>query len=269
MRRLAIGVFMLFCGTVQAGGDNLPVGARFAGMGYAGLTLVDVWSIHHNQAGLAGLERPVAGLYYQQHFLSAELGHQGLAFAMPLGNGTIGVTANSFGYSLYRETKAGLTYAMRFGEGLRAGIQLDYMHVALGEGYGSTGSVTAELGVQARITEKLWLGVHLFNPNRAELGGPYNDRIPTVLRAGLGYTFSEKLRMTGEVEKDIDRAERFRAGLEYRPIEVLYLRTGVSTGDVQGHFGVGLHFGPVDVDMAMSWRAQLGATPQVNLNYTF
>ena len=44
--------------SVLAGGDDVPIGARFGAMGNAGITLVDLWSIRHNPAGLAGLESP-------------------------------------------------------------------------------------------------------------------------------------------------------------------------------------------------------------------
>jgi len=72
-----------------------------------------------------------------------------------------------------------------------------------------------------------------------------------------------------EAEKDIDRAERIRAGVEYHPNEVLYLRTGVSTGPVQGHFGAGVRLKQIDIDLAVSIRSQLGATPMIGLNYRF
>lgn len=253
----------------RAGGDDLPVGARIAGMGNAGITLVDLWGIRHNQAGLAGLKKPVAGLYYQQHWMSSELSMQGLAFALPLGEGTLAVSGNSFGYALYREQKFGLAYAMRFGEGLRVGVQLDYLNVQLGENYGSTSAVMAEVGMQAKLTEALWIGAHLYNPNRASLSTDPEDRAPTLLRAGLGYTFNPKVTMTAEAEKDIDMPERFHFGLEYHPVEALFLRTGVSTGPATAHFGVGVRVKKIDIDLAVVARSQLGATPMVNLNYRF
>ncbi len=253
----------------RAGGEDLPVGARIAGMGNAGITLVDLWSIRHNQAGLAGLEKPVAGLYYQQHWMSTELAMQGLAFAMPLGKGTIAVSGNSFGYNLYREQKFGLAYAMRLGDGLRVGVQMDYLHLQFGENYGSTSAVAVELGVQAKLTEALWIGAHLYNPTQASLSTDPLDRAPTLLRAGLGYTFNPRVTMTAEAEKDIDMPERYHLGIEYRPVEALYLRTGFSSGPTQGHFGVGVRTGHVDVDLAVVLRSQLGATPMVNLNYRF
>ncbi|MBV6406160.1 MAG: hypothetical protein IT228_10290 [Flavobacteriales bacterium] len=269
MRRPMILAALALATAVQAGGDNLPVGARIAGMGQAGLTLIDLWGVRHNQAGLAGLTRPAVGVHVQRHWLSEALDHQALAAALPLGRGTIAVSADNLGYALYREMKVGVAYAMRFGEGLRVGVQLDYLSVRLGEGYGSRGTVTGEVGVQARLTERLWAGAHLYNPSRAALGGPYDERVPTVLKAGLGYTFSDKLVVAAEVVKDIDEAERFHAGLEYRPVAALFLRTGVGTGPVQGHAGVGVRLKGFDLDLAVAFRSLLGPTPQLGLSYRF
>jgi len=89
------------------------------------------------------------------------------------------------------------------------------------------------------------------------------------LRVGFGYTYSKKLVMTAEAEKDIDRAERFRFGVEYHPNDVLFLRTGISSGDVQGHFGAGFRLKQLDIDLAVSVRSQLGATPIIGLTYRF
>ena len=255
--------------TLLAGGEQIPTSARFAGMGNAGLTLVDLWCVSGNQAGLAGLEGPMAGAYYQQHWLSPDLAMQGLAFALPVGKGTFALSANSFGNNLYSQRTFGLAYAMKLSEGLRVGIQMDYLNIQLGEDYGSTGAVTAELGVQAQLSEHLWIAAHLYNPNRAKLGGPYEERAPTILSAGLGYTFSDRVLMTGEVTKDIDRPEQYHAGIEYRPITALFLRTGVSTGPTRAHFGVGVRMGQLDLDLAAVMRSQLGLTPMVNLNYRF
>lgn len=271
-------IFSTLCAaslSVHAGGDPLPMGARFAGMGNSGLALTDLWSVRLNPAGLAGLEKPMAGVFYQQHYLANELANQGLAVALPLGKGTIAVGLDRFGYDLYTESRYSLAYAMRFGEGLRAAVQMNYLGVQIGENYGHTSAVTAEVGVQAKLTDALWLGAHLYNPGRSELGVAtegsvlIDERVPTLLRAGFGYTFSTKLVMTAEVEKDIDRPERFRFGLEYAPTKVLFLRTGISTGPVQGHFGVGIHLKQLDIDMAVAMRSQLGPTPMIGLNYRF
>lgn len=255
--------------TLLAGGEPTVGSARFAGMGNAAITLMDLWNVSGNQAGLAGLEHPVAGAYYQQHWLSPDLAQQGLAFALPVGKGCFALSAYSFGNDLYAQRSFGLAYAMKLNDGLRVGLQLDYLNLRLGDDYGSTSAITAELGVQARLTEHLWIGAHLYNPNRATLGGPYDERAPTVISAGLGYTFSDQVTLTAETSKDIDRREQYRAGIEFHPISALFLRTGVSTGPTKAHFGVGVRMKQVDLDMAVVIRSQLGLTPMVNLNYRF
>jgi hypothetical protein len=275
MRRSLTALLLFATLSLFAGGEHLPLGARFAGMGNTGLTLIDVWSMRLNPAGIAGLERPTAGLFYQQHFLSEELASQALAFTLPLGKGTFGITADRFGYSLYRETRTSVAYAMRFNEGLRAAVQMSHIGVRLGENYGSTSAFMAELGVQAKITEALWVGAHIYNPTQARLGTsteggvPIDERVPTLLRAGFTYTFSAKLLMNLEVEKDMDRPERYRFGMEYNPNKVLYLRTGISSAPASSHFGVGFRIDRMDIDLAVALRSRLGPTPMLNLNYRF
>ncbi len=253
-----------------AGGEHWPVGARFAGMGHANLTLVDLWSVRGNQAGLAGLEHPVAGAYYQQHWLSSDVAMQGLAFALPVGKGCFAASASSFGSGgLFNEKQFGLAYAMKLSETFRVGVQLDYLNLRFGENYGSSSAITAEAGIQAKLSDHLWIGAHLYNPNQAKLGGPYDEKAPTVFGAGLGYTFNEQVLLCAQAEKDIERGEQYRVGIEYRPAKALFVRMGISTGPTQAHFGAGVRVKTFEIDLAVAARSQLGITPMFNLNYRF
>ncbi len=275
MRITLLALCLALVTPLLAGGDLHPIGARYAGMGGSGLTLIDLWSVRANPAGIAGLDKPMAGLFYQRHFLSEELAHQGLAVVLPAGKGAFGIGMDRFGYALYNETRASLGYAMRFGEGLRAAVQMNYLGVRIGENYGSTSTWAAELGMQAKLTDELWIATHLYNPTQAKLNArtesqvALDERVPTVLRAGLGWLVSPKLTLTGDAEKDIDRRERFRFGVEYAPSKALYLRTGISTSPVSGHFGAGFRTERLEIDLALAVRAQLGPTPMINLNYRF
>ncbi|MBK7946352.1 MAG: hypothetical protein IPJ85_14065 [Flavobacteriales bacterium] len=194
-------------GRTLAGGDLHTIGARYAGMGGSGLTLIDLWSVRANPAGVAGIDKPMAGLFYQRHFLSEDLAHQGLAVVLPAGKGSFGIGMDGFGYSLYNETRASLGYAMRFGDGFRAGVQVNYLGVRIGENYGSTSTWAAELGMQARLTDEIWIAAHVYNPTQAKLNAStesqvtLDERVPTVLRAGLGWLVSSKLTLTGDVER--------------------------------------------------------------------
>lgn len=252
-----------------AGGENHPVGARSTGVANASVTFFDLWSVHHNQAGLAGMDSLAVGVYYQNRFLTNELSLKGAAIAVPIGPGTFGVSFNNFGYSQYSENKFALAYAMKFGPNLRAGVQMDYLQTRIGEGYGSQGAVAAELGIQAQLIEDLWLGVHVFNLNRAKIGDYNNERTPTILRLGLSYTFSEKLLLAVETEKDIDLEASYKFGMEYQVVKVLALRGGVSTAPTTAYAGLGLSLDRFQLDIAAAFHQQLGASPEISLTYAF
>ncbi|MBK9628896.1 MAG: hypothetical protein IPO56_14705 [Flavobacteriales bacterium] len=85
---LCFGIVQL----ASASGEGQPVGA-LRGMGYVRITVADLWSLRLNPAGLAGLDKPMAGAFYQSHYLSQDLAQQGLAVAIPLGKGTLGIGA--------------------------------------------------------------------------------------------------------------------------------------------------------------------------------
>lgn len=267
MRSALITLILCLPLTSFGSGDPLPTGARQGGMANAAVALTGLWSIYHNQAGLAAIDSLTVGLFYQQHFLARELAQQSVSVASPLGNGVLAATFNRFGYDLYSENLFGLAYAMEFGDGLRAGVQLDYMGVQLGEGYGSTSGMTAEIGVQARLTDKLWFGAHLFNPTRMEIGGPYQEKAPTRFRAGATYTFSDRFLLSAEVSKDIDFDEQVQIGMEYMPSKVLFVRGGLSTDPSQNSLGFGLRLNRLDIDLAAAFRNTLGPTPQFGLTY--
>ncbi len=93
-------VVLLLSSSLFASNDNYPMGGRSAGIGHASVTLSDVWSTHHNQAGLAYLENISAGVFYENRFLLKELGVQGGVLALPTKGGTFGISMSSFGYSL-------------------------------------------------------------------------------------------------------------------------------------------------------------------------
>lgn len=251
----------------QAWSDNYHLGARHAGIANASVSLSDVWSVHHNQAGLGFMERAAAGVYYENRFLLKELSLKGGAFTYPIKAGTFGLSVASFGYASYSENKIGLAFGRSFGEKFAAGIQLDYLNTHIGENYGKRSAIAGEIGIQAKPLKDLTIGVHLFNPTRSRIDDYDDERVPTIMRFGMDYKFSNKVFVAVETEKDVDHKAVFKAGLEYIPTEVLYLRAGISTNPAQSSFGFGLKLSQFKLDIASSFHSVLGFTPQVGLVY--
>ncbi len=252
--------------TLIAGNDN-PIGGRSAGMGNASVTFSDVWSIHNNQAGLAGLKNISVGFYYENRYSLKELSLKSAAFILPTNSGVFGLSMNYFGYENYNEKKIGLAYAKSFGEKFSAGLQLDYLSTHIGEEYGNRNTFTFELGIIAELTENLFLGAHVYNPLRAKLSDYNDERIPTIAKLGLSYIYSEKLLVSIETEKDINFSPVFKGGIEYKIIKEIYVRTGISTNPVLNTFGFGVKIKSLKIDFASSLHPVLGYSPQISMMY--
>ncbi len=260
---LSIGSLLSFAQT------NLHFGGRSAGLAHASVMLSDVWSTHHNQAGLAWLNNPTAGVYYQNKFTISELSNLGLAYAHPLKTGTLAIQWSNFGYDLYQENKVGLAYALQLSEKFSGGIQIDYLSTRLGGVYGSKKALAGEAGLQAKLTKKLTIGAHIYNPTRTQLNEYNNEAIPTIMRLGLGYQLSNKVTVLVETEKDVDHRAALKTAIDYNANEKLFFRGGVSTGPTLGAFGFGLNMEQYQLDIAATYHQTLGFSPELSFNYQF
>lgn len=253
----------------QAGNENPTIGARSAGMGNASVSFGDVWSAHQNQAGLGFVRDISAGAYYENRFLLKELSIKGGVIALPVKGGTFGLCISNFGYSLYNENKYSLSFAKAFGDKLSAGIAMDYLTTKIGEGYGSKGVLAAEFGIQAKPLKGLTLGAHVFNPTRAKISDYNDERLPTIIRFGGDYDFSDKVKVAVETEKDMAQKAVFKAGIEYKPVKEFYLRAGIGTNPTLTCFGFGINLKNLKIDVAANYHQTLGFSPQLGLTYIF
>lgn len=271
IKTLLLIVFLSFHSLLLlAGNENFPIGGREAGVSNASVCFSDVWAVHYNQAGLAYLKDISVGIYYDNRFMVNNMSMKAAAIALPTKNlGVFGISLGYFGYSLYNEQKIGLAYARTFGKKFSAGVQLDYLGVHIGEDYGAKNNFAAEAGIQYEIIKNLKMGAHIYNLNRAIISGYNNERIPTIMKLGLSYNFSEKVLVSAESEKDVEFSPIFKAGIEYHMLKMIFLRLGVSTNPAKNTFGLGLDLKGIKFDFAFSRHDALGWTPMVSMVYDF
>lgn len=253
----------------KANNDNYAIGTRSAAMGNASVALSDVWSTHHNQAGLAFMHQVSVGVNYENRFLIKELSIKSGAAAIPFKFGTIGLSIRNFGYALYNENKYNVSFAKAFGDKFAAAFAFNYLTTTIAEGYGNSTAFVGEIGLQAKPTNDLTIGAHLYNPTRAMLSKKADERLPTIIRFGINYSLSKKVIFVIETEKDISRKTVFKAGVEYAAVKELYLRMGISTDLVLSSFGFGIHLKNFNLDLAANYHQVLGITPQISLAYQF
>ncbi|MFN3916890.1 MAG: hypothetical protein ACK4K0_04025 [Flavobacteriales bacterium] len=270
MKSFTLAVFFITGLTALNAQEFSSGGAAAAAQGGSSLFMSDAFSFYNNQAGLVWVSAAEAGVFVENRFLVNELNRAGGVFVLPTEkSGVFGFGFSSFGYSLYSRSKVGFAYARQLGSNISGGVQLNYHRLRFGNNYGNKGVPSVDLGMQALLTKELAFAFQLINPTQSKITDAPEERIPTILRIGLGYRASEKTLITSEVEKDMFYPASVKAGIEYLAGERIFFRAGISSNPNRAAFGFGLLLKSVRIDFASQYHQVLGFTPTFNLSYNF
>lgn len=254
---------------LQAGGEENFTGARSHALGKIASLHQDLWNAENNPAGLGFQKQMGGGIAYDSPFLMNQIAYKSAVFAYPTNSGAFGLSIGQFGYSQYSENKLGLSYGQRLSKTFALGVQLNHLSTQIAEGaYGSSSALSGTIGLMAKINDEFSLAAVVINPNRAKRSTDQDERYPTLLKVGLAYSFSEKVRLLSEVVKDIDFDASMRVGVEYHAIDILYLRLGYATNPALSTFGFGIKFKYFQFDFASGFHSTLGFSPKLSLSFT-
>ena len=245
-----------------------PVGGKSASMANASVTNVDAWSFHHNPGAVGALTKRSVGVFYENRFLLKELQTQAIVANQPLKKGVLSLGAQLYGFDIYRTYRVGVGYALPLTERLYAGVQLNYLGVQLREQYGTKHGASAEMGLYAKLTDNWTLGVAVFNLGRMKLADFQDDRFTTLMRLGTAYTFSEKVTVVAEAEKNLDYPLRGKVGINYKPIAPFSIRAGIATEPFELTFGFGYQWKWLQLDLGSAFQQHLGWSPHFSITFS-
>ncbi|MFP4555720.1 MAG: hypothetical protein ACLFNU_02510 [Bacteroidales bacterium] len=264
---LAILIAVLHPTNCLAGFPEEQPGSRAAGLAYSATSLTDSWSLFYNQAGLGHQENIWVGAHHENRFFTPELNFSAIGALLPVKSGALGLSIKRMGFSEFNQTKIGLAYGMKLAPTLSAGVQLNTHYVYIAGEYGSAAAFTAEGGLIYSPTEDLSVGFHFINPTRTKLYE--EERIPTLINLGISYQLGDMVLVTSGVEKNLDANFTYKAGVEFKPIDNLYLRTGMATDPSLFSFGLGYKIRSIQMDLAFTHHEILGYTPHFSISYRF
>jgi len=244
-----------------------PVGARAVAIGHCSVVSKDIWGVFNNPAALAFQTGMEFGLALENRFLLKEMNRITLGASAQLGHGALSAGIEHFGDQYYGEMKASAGYALQIGKQFSAGLQLNYLRMAIGDGYGNFQAFTFEGGLLAMISDKLSIGIHCFNPIHVKWIGT-TEHIPLSFKGGFGFRPEKSIMICAEILKSTATAAVFSAGCEYRYRDKFIIRTGITSGPARITFGVGFKLKKLVIDIASSLHSYLGYSPQLSLIYT-
>ena len=254
--------------TTQAQSLSYPLGAAAVAAGNTSISRKDLWAAFNNQAAVAFLKQPEAGIFVENRFMVTQLNRIAVAAAVPMKRITLSITTDQIGADSYAEIKAGTGCAIRFGDHFSAGIQLNYHHLNIGDAYDAHHAFTFEGGIFAELNKMLSMGIHIFNPLQTKWDHA-EEKITATIRGGLAFAPEPSLSLYAEVEKSTLTTAFLCAGAEYRFREKFFFRAGFSSGTSRYSFGAGFKLQKLIIDFASTVHSWLGYSPQLSITYSF
>ena len=244
-------------------------GPRLTAMGINGSAVKDLWSLEANPSGITDLKSSTIAINYSKYLFDSELSKQAIAFAIPFKNNYFGASFQRYGISEYNEIKAGVALAKKFGSSLSIALKANYHQIKISN-YGATTGFSVEVGAMYEYNDWLTFGVSANNPSLQKYSSKIvQTSIPTVIQIGAAYKASNKILIATTASKDLDKSVNVGLGLEYKLIEIISLRAGLTAKPFKQYSGFGLNYKKLMMDVAVESDPQLGYTPQIALAYAF
>jgi outer membrane protein W len=143
------------------------------------------------------------------------------------------------------------------------GLGINYHTVSIDK-YGSDNALYINAGLLIYLSEKLKWGFSANNLNRATWGKE-KDQLPIVFQTGFSYDIINDIVLNLAIEKELTYQPSIKAGINYRIMEYVSVRTGFSTEPSIYCGGVGIHYSLFQFDYSVINHQELGFTHQFGL----
>ncbi|HET6557973.1 MAG TPA: hypothetical protein VFG54_11705 [Prolixibacteraceae bacterium] len=263
-------IIVLFIVHLSEAQEVFTPASRSQSLAGASATLEDSWSVFGNQAGLAGIQRPVMGGTFQNRFLVKELSTSAGLFILPVQSSVFALSLYQFGKTAFRQEKLGIAYARSLNPRLQVGMQFNYYRYFMAEENKTVGTYGIELGCQYHLKKKTILGFHVLNPYKTAIktySGEYN--YPVRYTLGSWFQLSNSFGFVTELEKQWSFPLIVKTGFEYDILDKLMLRTGFSAKPYQLTAGMGFEVKHLKIDLAVAYNQYLGNSPSASFQYQF
>jgi hypothetical protein len=240
-------------------------GPRSVSLGNAMVaTPPDGWTPFTNPAGLAFCHVLSLGAFHDPGLFGLpELSISGVALSIPVGRVGLAVSADWFGWDLYRETSLQVAFGREVSSAIGLGVRCRMNRLTI-RGYGSCTAFTFDLGIRIECSRSLAIGGVLTNVTSAVLCDS-DEPLPQELRGGIWYAPVPDLHIVVEAGKELLSAPEIRCGVEFDILTELTLRAGIIDAPSIVSGGCAFHLGEFTAEYALSYHWVLGVTHEMGL----
>jgi hypothetical protein len=267
LKYISVVYFLCTGHTLLSQNANNLIGARAQALGYASACLSDEWSLFNNVAGLSAVKSYATGFTYEAYPAFKYFNRAALVATAPTKVGTFGVGVIRFGDAVYNEQTLSAGFANNFGLA-SLGVKCNYIQYHA-EGFGKKGLLSISFGGIAKFTEELVVGAHIININQGTITEDGNEKLPTIIQAGIAFKPSTNLTIVTEVQKDLDYDAVWKGAVEYQLFKKFVARSGFNVGPSAAFAGIGTRFTKMHFDYAVEFLTPVGVVHQATIVYKF
>ncbi len=265
MKYLILPFFVLMSCEVQSQPVTQSITARYVALGAYSTTNVDVYATRNNAASLAQLQQSSVALYAERRFALSSLNLFAFSAGVVTKSGSFALHGNYLGFGLFSQSRFSLAYGRKISNKVDVGLQFNYHSLRQGNGYGNASSINASAGAIFHVTDKLNLGINVYNPTGSKWSKVLGEKIPAAFTFGGGYEVSEDVYLGAEIVKEENLPASVNTGLYYQLNGAFFARAGVSTATASYFASVGFKWESLRVEIAAAYQTPLGISPGILL----
>ena len=245
-------------------------------------------AIYWNPAGLAYGKGIEGRFVYQQPWGLNFLSHLSAAGYTSLGKraGGIGIGVQSLatreaGNTLANESEVSLSHGLLLQEDIHTslafGFALKVISYSLGESIvvtnghsddlGSAATIGVDVGATAQLWDRFKLGGAFKNINHPQLGKDSKRDLPRIFSGGVSYFPYYGVRVSFDLERELEREAQFKGGVDAMVAKPLNLRFGVITNPNSFSAGFGLHWRELVLDYAFIYHPILQPSHLIGIGF--
>ncbi|MFN4083531.1 MAG: hypothetical protein ACK4K9_07870 [Bacteroidia bacterium] len=263
---IAFIIFLLGFIKIKAQPVFNAVGGYANGQAGISVTQSNVFSVQNNQATLAKLQQHQIAIYNSIPFAISNLATSNLSTAAHFKHFNAGLAFSQFGYNLFSQQRATAAMAKKLSDMFSLGIGFSYLATNIAE-QPTVHNFIGETGVLFEPKNGWHFGLYVFNPTMVKYGNGLSDKIPSLVRAGVGYDVGKDLTLNAEYEKILSTDDNLRASLQYKLNSNVGLMCGWASKPAKIGFGSNIIYKNWEFIFAGNVHQVLGLTPSLTIAY--
>jgi len=286
-----LGITILFSATGFSQVTTEQIYHGVQSMALAGSNVANIndsFGAFRNPAALSQIGHISGAVSYSQSSGLSYLPHSMMAVAVPFGNkGTGGISVENLSVSiggtfLTQELALSGHYGFYLqkdrNSSLALGVSAKYLSVNYGKSAGVSGdgsdgvdlgrsqTLGMDIGFQASLRERHWMGVFIKNFNRPKLGKGNLVNLPKSIEIGLAYSPYQIVWTSFSLRRSEGHETQYSAGLEYELTPGLTILSGVHSNPNRLGAGFRIKIKNTILDYGLLTHPVLSLTHQITIS---